>query len=297
MLLAALPGAAAAAPLTQKQIDKMTPEQINALPIVGMMTYAVPEAKARDVRAILEVWLARLGYYRGWPDGTDGPAFRRAVKDFQRATGKPATGILTFTQSGDLDRLMERFAPSEGLYLGSLFIYAKDGGLFAYGTWLDRGKTLPMLLNYSRIECHPETGCEESGFRAGGAPGGPSYRMELVHRHWTIAEAAPQRIVAKAQNGPCIDMTLTIDAAAQTAALAERPSASKSHGCAYPPEHPRDYDLADGERISKDAMAARGQARDEALDPAYRAMLEKLRKSPAWQVMHSLAILAEPIPK
>jgi Putative peptidoglycan binding domain len=295
-LLAMSSGLCAAAPLTQKQLDQMTPKQLGAVPIVDLMAVVVPEAPATDIRAILELWLRTLGYYQGWPDGADTQAFHRAVKGLQTATGYTPTGILTFHQAGELDRQYAYFLPSDGLSPPrSDGIYAYAGNIYASGIWLDQGKQLPSQLNYSHIVCHNRSDCDETGFRTEEAPLGTTYHMTMFQRHWTISRSDPRRILVKTREGRCVAATLTIDLKTQSATLSERGSGDR--GCELPSHSFGDYNLANSASVTKDIKAARNKTRDEALAPRYRALLAKLRNSPAWQIMYSLGILAEPADK
>ncbi|MDE2133275.1 MAG: peptidoglycan-binding protein [Alphaproteobacteria bacterium] len=293
-VLVIMPHLATGASLTQKQIDTMTPEQAGATPVLDLMAYVDPNAAPADIRTVLELWLRTLGYYQGWPDGADSPAYHQAVKDFQTATGESATGIVTFKEAGELDRRAERFEPSAGLGLRGRDIYADKNGISAWGTWLDRGKPLPDALNYTHIECRPRSGCSENGFAANVSIDGSYYYVTPVTRTWTIADWTPQRVVANTTMGPCMDMTLTVDAKAQTATLAKRIAAHPLPSCGKPSEYLRDYDLTDGEQVSKDVKVDRDKAREESLNPAYRAVLDRLRKGGVWSFMRSFAVLTEP---
>lgn len=284
------------APLTTDGLQRLTPDELAKRPVVDVIQAVAPQATSADIRATLQLWLRTLGYFPGLPDGSNGARFHRAVKNFQRANHYPPSGVLTFKQAGTLDRLAVRFAPSDGLIFGRRDVYANAGVIFAAGTWLAVGKKTPSALNYSVIQCSEQTGCQETAFKADGAQNGALYRITTNTRTWTITRWTAQLVEAKATYGPCIDMTLTIDAAAQSARKTTQISAGKIPPCGPPAEYAGTYDLADGQAVSEQLRADRDTSRNEALNPAYRAMIDRLQKAPAWQIMQSLGILTEPLP-
>lgn len=62
--------------------------------------YALERAEILATRGSireLQSLLGELGHYRGRPDGTFGPSLRTAIESFERAEGRPATGLATTT--------------------------------------------------------------------------------------------------------------------------------------------------------------------------------------------------------
>ena len=65
-----------------------------------------------EIATILQKNLKRLGFYDGEVDGSVGPKTRKALEDFQRSIGNPATGVLTddemFRLAQDADKVQSQ---------------------------------------------------------------------------------------------------------------------------------------------------------------------------------------------
>jgi hypothetical protein len=208
--------------MSKEDVNKLTPEQMNALPAFKVFNKLEPQMAA-GMRAWVPMMLRDLGYgFREAFNSTD-EQLQRWVTQFQHDVGEPETGVLTVAQMDTLTKRSEAIKIADvNLYLPStgdepeiymIKDYASAKGTLTIETDIESEK-IGWPLNVNDLECDRDWGyCSQTSTDIN--DDGSNYYVSPSHqRLFRITSWSEEEVVANDEGG-CGITTMTINAKAK----------------------------------------------------------------------------------
>jgi hypothetical protein len=270
--------------MSKEDVNKLTPEQMNALPAFKVFNKLEPQMAA-GMRAWVPMMLRDLGYgFREAFNGTD-EQLQRWVTQFQHDVGEPETGALTLAQ---MDTLTKR---SDALKIADVNVSLpaltdKDGPeiiviedlVSAKGTFIIEGDKPAYPLNIASFECDRKLGyCNQSNVDIN--DDGSIYYVNTFQTSPPILSWNDEEVVANGE-GLCATTTLTINIKAKEVYAITRNNGNQS--CAplmTPLAKPQISKLVSGFNVSQDYFAKKRKEADGYRTKEYQEYLEAMRGS------------------
>lgn len=251
--------------MSKEDLNKLTPEQMNALPAFKVLNKLEPQTAA-GVRAWVPIMLRDLGYgFREAFTGTD-EQLQRWVTQFQHDVGEPETGVLSVAQ---MDTLTKR---SDAIKIAdvnvTLPLTDNDGPeiivtedlVSAKGTFIIEGDKPAYPLNIASFDCDRKSGyCNQSNVDINAD--GSIYYVNTFQTSLPILSWNEEEIVANGE-GMCATSTLTINVRAKEVYVITRNNGQSCAPMMAPLAKPQISKLVSGFNVSQDYFAKKRKEAD-----------------------------------